>query len=292
MLKKTPPRWRIPNHIGASRTVSTEKLTALIRRGRLSGMELVRQEDGTRWEPLFSLPLFQSVVPHQGDPEMVARLRFRERGLRHGVTLVLVLMFVLGSFLVRDPGGLVIPAVFTIGIFLRWVWPMLRSLAGPLIQPSALMAGDDLPERLTALLLPLADNGMHVDSLQEAILGLHRQRRALERLLSTLDQGALEAERIQALLTCRQATTLPERTANERQLATIEARLSALHEARQTRDRLAMEEREMLGRLGELHDVRPQITQENLEVDLERVRMEMQAVEEVERLLQQVQLTR
>jgi serine/threonine protein kinase len=51
------------------------KLAALIRRGKLTGAELVRQDDDERWQPLFESRIFRREVPSSGDPRDAARMR-------------------------------------------------------------------------------------------------------------------------------------------------------------------------------------------------------------------------
>jgi len=51
------------------------KLVALIRRGKLSGMELVRRDDEERWQPLFESRVYRREVPTAGDPRDAARIR-------------------------------------------------------------------------------------------------------------------------------------------------------------------------------------------------------------------------
>ena len=51
------------------------KLVALIRRGRLTGMELVRQDNEELWQPLFESRVYRREVPTSGDPRAAARAR-------------------------------------------------------------------------------------------------------------------------------------------------------------------------------------------------------------------------
>ena len=51
------------------------KLVALIRRGKLTGMELARRDDEEEWQPLFESRLYRREVPTSGDPRDAARIR-------------------------------------------------------------------------------------------------------------------------------------------------------------------------------------------------------------------------
>jgi hypothetical protein len=51
------------------------KLSDLLRKGKLTGVELVRQDDEDLWQPLFESRIYRRVVPTGGDPREAARLR-------------------------------------------------------------------------------------------------------------------------------------------------------------------------------------------------------------------------
>jgi hypothetical protein len=57
------------------RRYSEEELARDIRRGKLIGMELVRQNDEEEWRPLFESHVFRREVPTGGDPRDAARWR-------------------------------------------------------------------------------------------------------------------------------------------------------------------------------------------------------------------------
>jgi serine/threonine protein kinase len=56
------------------------KLGEQLRRGKLSGIELVRRDDEEQWQPLFESRIYRQVVPTGGDPRASARMRML-RGL-------------------------------------------------------------------------------------------------------------------------------------------------------------------------------------------------------------------
>ena len=57
------------------RSYDEAKLVALIRRGKLTGMELARRDDEEQWQPLFESRLYRREVPTSGDPRDAARVR-------------------------------------------------------------------------------------------------------------------------------------------------------------------------------------------------------------------------
>jgi serine/threonine protein kinase len=57
------------------RSYDEDKLSALLRKGKLSGMELVRQDDDEQWQPLFESRVYRRVIPTSGDPRTIARWR-------------------------------------------------------------------------------------------------------------------------------------------------------------------------------------------------------------------------
>ncbi len=57
------------------KTLDEPDLVKLIRRGRLTGAELVRREGDDQWQPLFESHVFRREVPTSGDPRDMARRR-------------------------------------------------------------------------------------------------------------------------------------------------------------------------------------------------------------------------
>lgn len=283
-------RWVIPTRYGTSRVVTVRKLSSLIRGRKLHGLELVRREGGGQWAPLHQFAVYQAVVPHQGDASIVAQRRYREGLMRLAGVGVIALGCALVATTLHDPSEMIPLGLALVGLFLAVVWPVFRNLTGPL-QHAAVTRRDDLAQRLSALLKPLAEKGIPVAQLQEAVLRLHRQRRALEQV--DTDEGALEAERVQ-LLVQKQSGDPQLRRIAERQLDAVEARIAAFTQARQMRARLLTEEREILRRIGDFHRAPAALTGPGVEAavedELARVKLEMQAVEEVEKILHRAQI--
>jgi hypothetical protein len=77
------------------------KLIELLRKGKLTGMELVRRDDEDGWQPLFESRIYRREVPLSGDPRDAARMRMLRGLLGHfsGFFITGVIMVTLqGSF--------------------------------------------------------------------------------------------------------------------------------------------------------------------------------------------------
>jgi hypothetical protein len=66
------------------------ELADRIRRGRLTGVELVRREGEEVWQPLFESHIFRREVPHAGDPWQAARWRVLRQVAGHFSSFVIV----------------------------------------------------------------------------------------------------------------------------------------------------------------------------------------------------------
>jgi Protein kinase domain len=73
------------------------KLVHLIRRGKLTGLELVRADDDEHWQPLFESRVYRREVPTSGDPRAAARARLLRGVAGHfsGFFITAVIMFVI-----------------------------------------------------------------------------------------------------------------------------------------------------------------------------------------------------
>ena len=72
-----PAVYHVQRHGGRGRIRSygERELAALVREGKLSGVELVRRGDEEQWQPLFETAVFRREVPSAGDPRQAARWR-------------------------------------------------------------------------------------------------------------------------------------------------------------------------------------------------------------------------
>jgi len=83
------------------REYDEQKLVASIRRGKLTGLELVRADDDEVWQPLFESRVYRREVPTSGDPRAAARARLLRGVAGHfsGFFITAAVMFVLqGQF--------------------------------------------------------------------------------------------------------------------------------------------------------------------------------------------------
>ena len=78
------------------RDYDEDRLAVLIRRGKLTGMELVRRDDEELWQPLFESRVYRREVPTSGDPRAAARARLLRGIAGHfsGFFMISAIMFV------------------------------------------------------------------------------------------------------------------------------------------------------------------------------------------------------
>jgi predicted Ser/Thr protein kinase len=71
-----PAVYHVQTDLGAKvRRCDEPDLVDLIRKGKLTGLELVRRDDDEHWQPLFESSIFRREVPSAGDPRDAARWR-------------------------------------------------------------------------------------------------------------------------------------------------------------------------------------------------------------------------
>jgi len=239
-----------------------EKLSALLRKGKLSGVELVRHDDEEQWQPLFESRIYRRVVPTSGDPRHAAGLR--------------VLRGVAGHFT-----GFVITGVVmysTQGHLPSWmaIWGVVLAMQALRAVPSALSLIRRIesgPERavppahaLPALPAPAGALGVSSAMVQEAarVRALIEQRKGKDaaRLLAEVDgilkltadlaareadleeqtsepeRAALAAAVAQARARLERADLAQDRRLFERQLEVVEGRQEAITKAMRVLERL------------------------------------------------------
>jgi hypothetical protein len=213
------------------------KLVALIRRGRLTGMELVRRDDEDRWQPLYESRVYLREVPTSGDPLAAARRRVVRGVLGHfsGFFITAVIMFVTqGHF----PFWLAIWGAFLLMHVLR-AMPEVWTLLGQRSSPSPDRAvGRGRPDDAPQLPPPAAAGaGSVVEQEAARVRALIEQRGGSDksRLLADVDAILKQA----AELAARQAD-LEEQT-SDRERASVAAAVAAararLDRAEQPQDR-------------------------------------------------------
>jgi hypothetical protein len=168
-----PAAWPSPPppsvyHVQARRRVrryDEEELARLIRRGKLTGAELVRRDDEVEWQPLFESHLYRREVPSFGDPRDAARWRVLRAVGGHfsGFFITGVVMYsiqghfpfwmaIWGAVLVMHGLQAAPPA-----------WTLLQRRRGP-----ADPASPALPSREPQQLLPPAGSGVPSAIAEEA----------------------------------------------------------------------------------------------------------------------------
>jgi tRNA A-37 threonylcarbamoyl transferase component Bud32 len=189
------------------------ELAALIRRGRLTGAELVRRDDEERWQPLYESAVFRREVASVGDPRDAARWRVL-RALGGHFTGFFIVSIVMYSTQGQLPFWLGIWAAVLALQALRALpeaWPLLqRRHVGHAPAEPALAAGAGLE-------LPAPNDAAAVPSIaQEAarvrVLIEQRGGRDTSRLLAEVD-GIVK---LAAELAARQADLEEQTTEAER----------------------------------------------------------------------------
>ena len=227
---------RHPGHRRVRR-YDREELTRLIRRGRLTGAELVRREGEDRWRPLYESAVYRREVPSAGDPRDVARWRLLRALGGHFTGFVIT-----GVVMYSTQGHL----PFWMGIWgavlgmqaLRTVpaaWMLLRrgqpAVAAPAVTPGAGGALPLPPPAVGAVPSVVAQEAAHVRALIQ-----QRGGSDAARLLAEVD-GIVkltgELSRWQADL--EEQTSSQERMALASALAEARARLSTVGTAQDRR---------------------------------------------------------
>jgi hypothetical protein len=208
------------------------EVAELIRKGRLTGAELVRRNDEEQWQPLFESHVFRREVPTYADPRDAARLRMVRAVAGHftGFFITCVVMYSTQGHL---PFWLAIwgavLAMQTVGA-LPSAWTLLRQRQqqGPVAGNPPLPAADARalpatpPPALAAPVSPVVQEAARVRTLIE-----QRGGKDSARLIAEVD-GILK---LIAALTAREAdleeqTSEPERAAVAAAIADARARLA------------------------------------------------------------------
>ena len=200
-----------------------EELAEQIRRGRLTGVELVRRDDEEQWRPLFESRVFQREVPAVGDPRTAARWRVL-RALGGHFTGFLFVGVVMYSTQGHLPFWMAIWGAVLAAQTLRSM-PVLMAVlrpgpAAPALPPVG-PAPDAQPRRLAAAVSPLAQEATRVRDLiaQRRLPDASRLVAEVDGIVRLVDElSAREAD-------LAEQTTDAERAAVARSLAEAQARL-------------------------------------------------------------------
>jgi hypothetical protein len=243
------------------RSFDEEELADRIRRGRLTGVELVRREGEEVWQPLFESHIFRREVPHAGDPWEAARWRVLRQIAGHLSSFVIVSAVMFG----------------TQGHFPFWLWiwgavlfahalrslPTVISLLGrrrieAAAPPAALPAGAPPPLPAAATTTsPIAQEAVRVRALIEQRGGkdagrllaevdgivrlageLAARQADLEEQTTAAEQGAVRRSAEEARASLERASRAEDRRLYERQLDVLRRREEAMAKATRVLQRL------------------------------------------------------
>jgi predicted Ser/Thr protein kinase len=223
---------------GRVRRYDEEEIAHLIRRGKLTGVELVRRDEEDGWQPLFESRVFRREVPSAGDPREAARGRLL-RALGGHFTAFFIVGVVMYSTQGHLPFWMAIWGAVLAAQVVRTLpaaWPRLRRPAdrdSPALGPAAAADGvRRLPPTLEArgVPSPIAEEAARVRALIE-----QRGGKETPRLLAEVDGIVkLTAELAKSQADLEEQTTDGERAA----LATaVSQAQTSLEHASQAQDR-------------------------------------------------------
>jgi len=277
-VEVVPPRSGSPPiyHVQTGRRVrryDEGQLAILIRRGKLTGMELARREDEEEWTPLFDSRLYRREVPVSGDPRDAARWRAL-RALGGHFTGFFITSIVMYATQGHFPFWLAIwgavLAMQTLGNAPA-AWALLRRRRGA--EPAAALP-EPPAEEARQIAPPAAGPGVSSIVAREAarVRALIEQRGGSDtsRLVAEVD-GILE---LTAALTTRQAD-LEEQTSESERAALA----AAIAEGRARLDRAELaQDRRLFERQLEVLQGREEAITKALRV-LERLRVRREVAE-------------
>jgi predicted Ser/Thr protein kinase len=220
------------------RRYDEEELAQLIRRGKLTGVELVRRDDEDRWQPLFESHVFRREVPSAGDPRDAARWRLLRALGGHFTGF-----FIVGVVMYSTQGHL----PFWMGIWgavlaaqvirtLPAAWPLLLRRSPERLPPVGPAADRRLSPLPNAGVVPpaIAQEAARVRALIEK-----RGGKDAPRLLAEVDG----IEKVTAELAMRQADLEEQTTEGERAAvgAAVSEAQASLERASEAQDRRLFE---------------------------------------------------
>ncbi|HEY6554243.1 MAG TPA: serine/threonine-protein kinase, partial [Vicinamibacteria bacterium] len=248
------------------KTYDEEKLGDLLRKGKLSGVELVRQDDEEQWQPLFESRIYRRVVPSTGDPRDAARLRVLKGVAGHftGFAITGIVMFSTQGHFPFWMGiwGVVLGAQALSA--LPAVWPLLRrstaypnlppaerplpahvpiALPPPVPAPAALSAIAQEAARVRALIEQRKGGDTarllaEVDGILKLTVDLAGREADLEEQTSDREREALARAVAEARARLERADLAQDRRLFERQLEVLEGRQEAIAKAMRVLERL------------------------------------------------------
>ncbi|PYQ15445.1 MAG: hypothetical protein DMF80_09070 [Acidobacteria bacterium] len=244
------------------RSYDETELVALIRRGKLTGVELVRQGDEERWRPLFESRIYRREVPISGDPRDAARVRLLRGVAGHfsGFIITAVAMYAIQGHL---PFWLAIwgavLAMQTLSVAPA-AWTLLRRRRAAAVgaapgppparqlepQPSAAGAASTAAQeaaRVRALIKQRGGSGApgllaEVDGILKLTAELAARQADLEEQISDRERAALAAAVAEARARLQRADLAQDRRLFERQIEVLQGREEAIAKAARVLERL------------------------------------------------------
>jgi hypothetical protein len=249
---------------GRIRQYDEEELARLIRRGRLTGAELVRRDDEERWQPLFESRIFRREVPSGSDPRDAARWRVLRALGGHftGFFIVGVVMYATQGHL---PFWMAIwGAVLSVQVVgaLPTVWPLLvrrppraevaalpdpGAKAGPLLLPDAAGAvPSSIAQEAARVRALIEERGggdargllAEVDGIVKLTAELARRQLDLEEQTTDAERAAVASAVSEAQAALERASQAQDRRLFERQLEVLRRREEAITKAVRVLQRL------------------------------------------------------
>ncbi len=265
IVPPVPSAGPVIYHVQAKRGVrryDEAELTQLIRRGKLTGAELVRRDDDDRWEPLFDSRVYRREVPTLDDPRDAARLRMLHAVGGHfaGFFITSVVMYatmghfpfwlaIWGAVLVVQAAGSV-PAALTLlrqrrdGTLSSGAGKGLaaRQLASP-AKPAVLSAAAAEAVRVRALIAQAGGPDAarliaEVDGIVKLTADLAARQADLEEQTTDGERAAVASAIADARTRLDRAEEAQDRRLFERQLEIVQGREDAIGKAMRVLERL------------------------------------------------------
>ncbi len=240
---------------GRVRQYDEDDLARLIRRGRLTGAELVRRDDQEAWQPLYESHLFRREVPGAGNPRRAAGLRLL-RALGGHFTAFFIVSIIMFSSQGHLPFWLgiwgVVLAMQALGTLPAVLNLLRRADGGPAAvgAPLPAGAGQRLPagamapppaiaqeaERVRALIKERGGEGSlrlldEVDGIVRLTAELARRQADLEEQTSDQERSGVTRAVAEAQASLEHASQAQDRRLFERQLEVLRHRQEAIGKA-------------------------------------------------------------
>ena len=263
-LPATPALYHVEGKRGV-RSYGEGELAALIRRGKLTGVELVRRDDEEQWQPLFESRVYRREVPSLHDPRDTARLRALQAVGGHfaGFFITGIVMYstmghfpfwmsIWGAVLLMQafgavPGALTLLRKHRAGEALPGGPPLAAHEARPLPSPGA--AGGVMSvvaqeaARVRALIEARGGSDAprqiaEVDGILKLTAELAARQADLEEQMSDGERAALAGAIAVAQGQLERADSAQDRRLFERQLEVLQGRAEAIVKAGRVLERL------------------------------------------------------